>query len=217
MDHAQARKMMALYGGVVLGAVWLGVALLAQYNEQFILFGAFEDLGFLFWVVFTVLGLALVGTLSWAFLTWRDDEAEAPKTQPSSSATDPVKFGAGWNPLTAPTEERTKCARCSRLLPIWRMAEGTCTVCAPFSVFLDPPRKQDVELDRRRNRLFILQGLGFALMALAFVSAVYMFPILLTPEGPVLATVGFLVFSPLLFGLILLAYAHSQAVPQPDK
>lgn len=209
--------MMALYGGVVLGAVWLGVALLAQYNEQFILFGAFEDLGFLFWVVFTLLGLALVGTLSWAFLTWRDDEVTGPaKPTAATPALDPVKFGAGWDPLSAPTEERTKCARCSRLLPLWRMAEGTCTVCAPFSVFLDPPRKQDAGLDHRRNRLFILQGLGFALMALAFVSAVYLFPILLTPEGPVLATVGFLVFSPLLFGLILLAYAHSQAVPGRD-
>jgi uncharacterized membrane protein YqjE len=90
-------------------------------------------------------------------------------------------------------------------------------VCAPFSVFLDPPRKASVELERRRNHMFILQGLGLALLALAFVSAVYLFPIVLAPQRPVLATLGFLVFSPLLFGLILVMYARSHAVPEPDQ
>lgn len=207
--------MFALYGGVILGAAWVAVALLAQYNEGFVLFGAFQDLGFLFWVVFTFLGLALVGTLSWAFLTFQDDGIRKvpPQQEPELES---VKSAPAWNPMHAPNEERTTCARCSRTLPIWRMPDGTCTVCAPFSVFLEPPRRSSQELEKRRNRLFILQGLGFALMALAFVSAVYLFPILLTPQGPVLATVGFLVFSPLLFGLILLMYAHSQHKPEPD-
>ena len=48
MQKAQARRMMLLYAGVVLGAVWVIVALLAQYNPGFFLYGAFQDLGFLF-------------------------------------------------------------------------------------------------------------------------------------------------------------------------
>jgi hypothetical protein len=219
VDRAHARKMVTLYAGVVLGAVWLIVALLAQYNEDFILFGAFHDLGFLFWIAFTVLGLALVATLSWASLAVTDDAttSAAQAVTRDEPALDPVKLAPAWNPMNAPTEDRTTCARCNRVLPIWRMAEGTCTVCAPFSVFLDPPRKPSAELDKRRNLLFVLQGLGLALLALAFVSAVYLFPIVLAPQRPVLATLGFLVFSPLLFGLILLMYAHTQAVPEPDE
>ncbi len=69
-------------------------------------------------------------------------------------------------------------------------------------------------MEKRRTRLFLLQGIGFALLALAFVSAVYLFPIVLAPQRPVIATLGFLVFSPLLFGLILLMYARSQHTPE---
>lgn len=217
---SHVRKMLALYGGVLLGAAWLVVALLAQYKRDFVLFGAFQDLGVLFWVVFTALGVALVGALSWASLGDRDARVHATLAaeRAQAPALDPVQRAHGFDPRRAPGQERTTCVRCSRTLPVWRIPEGTCTVCAPFSVFLDPPRKdrRDAELDRRRNRLFILQGLGLALLALAFVSAVYLFPIVLAPERPVLATIAFLVFSPLLFGLILLMYAHSQAVPEPD-
>lgn len=215
VDRAHARKLAILYGGVVLGAVWVVVALLAQFQEGFILFGAFQDLGLLFWIAFTLLGLALVAALSWGSLSVREGEAMAAKRQ--EPILDPIKVGPGFNPLHAPTGERTTCARCSRALPPWRIPEGTCTVCAPFSVFLDPPKKPSAELDARRNRMFILQGLGLALLALAFVSAVYLFPIVLAPQRPVMATLAFLVFSPLLFGLILVMYARSHAVPEPDQ
>ncbi|MFA5944270.1 MAG: hypothetical protein WC876_07385 [Candidatus Thermoplasmatota archaeon] len=214
MDLRDARKMMMLYAGVVLGVVWIVIALLARYSEGFVLYGAFSDLGLFFWIAFTALGLALVGTLSWAFLSGKDEASIlAPPAPTSEPASDRVKLTAAWNPLHAPTEERTHCVRCTRVLPIWRMPDGTCTVCAPFSVFLDKPRKPNVELEKRRTQLFILQGLGFALLALALVSAVYLFPIILAPQRPVIATLGFLVFSPLLFGLILLMYAHSQHTP----
>lgn len=210
--------MMMLYAGVVLGVVWVVVALLARYNEGFVLYGAFHDLGYFFWIAFTVLGLILVGTLSWAFLSAKDEDSFMAPARPAAaeSGQAPVKLAPAWNPMDAVTEERTKCARCQRTLPIWRMAEGTCTVCAPFSVFLDKPRKPSPELEKRRTRLFLLQGLGFALLALAFVSAVYLFPIVLAPQRPVIATLGFLVFSPLLFGLILLMYARSQHTPGPE-
>jgi hypothetical protein len=216
MEMAPARRMMLLYAGVVLGAAWVIVALLAQYNEDFFLYGVFRDLGFLFWVVFTVLGLALVASLSWASIHARDDEL-VPQVGPAASL-DPVKLAPAWNPMNAPSEERTKCARCGRTLPIWRMPEGTCTVCAPFSVFLDPPNqaRKNAELEKRRTRLFVLQGLGLAMLALSFVSAVYLFPLVVAPQRPVLATLGFLVFSPLLFGLILVSYAYSQHVPDAD-
>ena len=215
MDLRAARKMMMLYAGVVLGVVWLTVALLARYNPDFVLYGAFSDLGWLFWIAFTALGIALVGTLSWAFLSGRDEDAilTAGAAAPATSAIDRVKLAPAWNPMDKATEERTTCLRCGRILPIWRMPDGTCTVCAPFSVFLDKPKQPNPELEKRRTRLFILQGLGFALLALAFVSAVYLFPIVLAPQRPVIATLGFLVFSPLLFGLILLMYAHSQHTP----
>lgn len=212
-----ARKMMMLYAGVVLGVVWLVVAFLSQTMEDFVLYGAFQDLGIFFWVAFTVLGLALVGTLSWAFLSSRDEDRLVAEPRPVAEAGgDRVKFAPAWNPMDAPSEERTTCARCGRTLPIWRMPEGTCTVCAPFAVFLDKPRQPNVELEKRRTRLFLLQGLGFALLALAFVSAVYLFPIVLAPQRPVIATLGFLVFSPLLFGLILLMYARTQHQPEPE-
>ncbi|MEA3166609.1 MAG: hypothetical protein QOJ26_1481, partial [Thermoplasmata archaeon] len=204
VDLRTARKMMMLYAGVILGVVWVVIALLSRYNEGFILYGAFHDLGYFFWIVFTVLGLALVGTLSWAFLSGKDEASIlAPPPPTPEPTTERMKVTQAWNPMNAPTEERTTCARCGRTLPIWRMPEGTCTVCAPFSVFLDKPRQPSPELEKRRTRLFILQGLGFALLALAFVSAVYLFPIVLAPQRPVIATLGFLVFSPLLFGLIL--------------
>ena len=216
MDLAPARRMMLLYGGVVLGAVWVIVALLAQYNEGFFLYGAFHDLGFLFWVVFTVLGLALVASLSWASIHARDDDLVPQAAQ--QPGLDPVKLAPAWNPISAPTADRTHCARCGRTLPMWRMPEGTCTVCAPFSVFLDPPRQErkNAEMEQRRTRLFVLQGLGLAMLALSFVSAVYLFPLVVAPQRPVLATLGFLVFSPLLFGLILVSYAYSQHVPDTD-
>lgn len=217
---AHVRKMLALYGGVLLGAAWLVVALLAQYKEGFVLFGAFQDLGVLFWVVFVALGLALVGTLAWASLGDRDARVQAilAAERGQVAALDPVHRAPGFDPRLAPGQERTTCARCGRTLPVWRMPDGTCTVCAPFSVFLDPPRKgrANAELEARRNRLFILQGLGLGLLALAFASAVVVFPVLKGPERPILATIGFLVFSPLLFGFILLMYAHSEAVPEAD-
>ena len=207
-----------LAGAVVLGIVWVVVALLGQTVEGFVLYEAFHDLGIVFWVAFTVLGLALVATLSWAFLSGRDEASLlAPPETGAEPASDRVKLAPAWNPMDKPTEERTHCLRCGRTLPIWRMPDGTCTVCAPFSVFLDKPARPNPELERRRTRLFILQGLGFALLALAFVSAVYLFPIVLAPQRPVIATLGFLVFSPLLFGLTLLMYAHSQHAPaKPD-
>ena len=207
--------MAMLAAAVLLGIVWLVVALLGQTMEGFVLYEAFDDLGLVFWLAFTVLGLALVGTLSWAFLSSRDEASLLPQPAPAAEpANDRVKLAPAWNPMDKPTEERTACLRCGRTLPIWRMPDGTCTVCAPFSVFLDKPKQPNPELERRRTRLFILQGLGFALLALAFVSAVYLFPIVLAPQRPVIATLGFLVFSPLLFGLILLVYAHSQHKPE---
>ena len=215
VDRAHARKLVILYGGVVLGAAWIIIALLAQFNEDFILFDTFRDLGLFFWIVFTLLGLGLVGALSWGSLTAREEDLPLPEAR-STPALDPVKAGPGFNPLHAPTDERTACARCNRTLPPWRMPEGTCTVCAPFSVFLDPPKKANPDLETRRNRLFILQGVGLALLALAFVSAVYMFPMVLAPQRPLMATLAFLVFSPLLFGLILVMYARSHAVPERE-
>lgn len=212
-----ARKMAMLSAGVLLGIVWLVVALLGRTMEGFVLYQAFDDLGLVFWIAFTVLGLALVATLSWAFLSGRDEASILAPPAPPEPGADRVKLAAAWNPMDRPTEERTHCLRCGRTLPIWRMPEGTCTVCAPFSVFLDKPRRPSQELERRRTHLFILQGLGFALLALAFVSAVYLFPIVLAPQRPVIATLGFLVFSPLLFGLILLMYAHSQHKPEPAE
>lgn len=207
-----------LAAAVALGIAWLVVALLGRTMEDFVLYRAFDDLGIVFWIAFTVLGLALVATLSWAFLSGGQEAAPQAAASPAlEPARDRVKLAAAWNPMDKPTEERTNCLRCGRTLPIWRMPEGTCTVCAPFSVFLDKPKQPNPELDKRRTRLFILQGLGFALMALAFVSAVYLFPIVVAPQRPVIATLGFLVFSPLLFGLILLVYAHSQHKPDPAE
>lgn len=203
-----------LAAAALLGIVWLVVALLGRTMEGFVLYEAFDDLGSVFWIAFTVLGLALVATLSWAFLSGRAEASLlAPSAPAAGPAVDRVKVSAAWNPMDSPTQERTNCLRCGRTLPIWRLPEGTCTVCAPFSVFLDKPKQPSPELERRRTRLFILQGLGFALLALAFVSAVYLFPIVLAPQRPVIATLGFLVFSPLLFGLVLLMYAHSQHKP----
>ena len=215
VDAAHARKLVALYSAVVLGAAWLIIALLARFDPGFVLFGAFSDLGFLFWIVFTVLGIALVASLAWASLSEREEAVEAALA--ATPPLDPVKLLPAWDPKTAPSEDRTACARCQRTLPPWRMPEGTCTVCAPFSVFLDKPRKPSPELEKRRNSLFVMQGLGLGLLALAFVSAVYLFPIVLTPQKPIIATLGFLVFSPLLFGLILVNYARSHAVPETDQ
>ena len=207
-----------LAAAVALGIAWLVVALLGRTMEDFVLYRAFDDLGIVFWIAFTVLGLALVATLSWAFLSGGQEASPQAAASPAlEPARDRVKLAAAWTPMDKPTEERTNCLRCGRTLPIWRMPEGTCTVCAPFSVFLDKPKQPNPELDKRRTRLFILQGLGFALMALAFVSAVYLFPIVVAPQRPVIATLGFLVFSPLLFGLILLVYAHSQHKPDPAE
>jgi len=217
VDGAQLRKMLTLYGGVLLGGAWLVVALLAQFQPGFVLYRPFHDLGFAFWIGFTLLGLALVSILSWSALASGPVLAPQAESAPRPSAVEPVVKAQGWSPMTAPTGERTTCARCGRTLPPWRMPEGTCTVCAPYSVFLDKPRKPSVELERRRNRLFLLQGLGIALLALAFVSAVYLFPIVLAPQRPVLATLGFLVFSPLVFGLVLLMYAYNQHKPEPQE
>lgn len=211
MERARLRTMLVLYGGVLLGVAWLVVALLARYQETFVLYGPFRDLGLAFWLVFTGIGVALVATLSWAALE-RDPHA-AGAAVASLQPLAPVPLGVGFDPIAAPTGERDACARCGRMLPPWRMPEGTCTVCAPFSVFLDRPRKPSPELEQRRTRLFLLQGLGLALLALAFVSAVYLFPIVLAPQRPVLATLGFLVFSPLAFGLVLVMYAHNQNKP----
>ena len=116
VDPAKARKMSLLYGGVVLGATWLIVALLAQYNEDFFLVGAFRDLGFVFWIVFTVLGLALVAALSWGSLSLSDGDAPQRGRGSGQPILDPIKVGTGFDPLHHPTEERTTCARCSRAL-----------------------------------------------------------------------------------------------------
>jgi hypothetical protein len=214
MERPRLWTGLVLYGGVVIGGAWLAVALLAWFMPGFVLYGPFRDLGLAFWMVFTGLGVALVATLGWAALSYRDP---VPAAGPSAAAVvSPVPLAPGFDPIVAPTGERETCARCSRTLPPWRMPEGTCTVCAPFSVFLDKPRRPNVELEQRRTRLFMLQGLGLALLALAFVSAVYLFPVVLAPQRPVLATLGFLVFSPLAFGLTLIMYAHSQNKPLPE-
>lgn len=211
MEKARLRTALVLYGGVLLGAVWLLVAFLARFHTGFVLHGPFQDLGLAFWVVFTALGVVLVATLSWAALASRgpsDVGGEAAEVHEAA----PV--APGFDPMAAPgAGGRETCARCRRMLPPWRMPEGTCTVCAPFSVFLDRPRRPSPELEQRRTRLFVLQGLGLALLALAFVSAVYLLPVVVAPQRPVLATLGFLVFSPLAFGLTLIMYAHSQHRP----
>jgi hypothetical protein len=217
VDRARLRTALVLYGGVLLGVAWLVVALLARFQEGFVLYGPFRDLGLAFWLVFTGLGVVLVATLSWAALGARDPHAPTAGARAATPGLGPVPLAPGFNPIAAPTGERDACARCGRRLPPWRMPEGTCTVCAPFSVFLDKPRKPSPELEQRRTRLFLLQGLGLALLALAFVSAVYLFPIVLAPQRPVLATLGFLVFSPLAFGLVLLMYAHEQNKPAPSE
>jgi len=210
VDH-RTRTRLTLAGSVLLGTAWLVVALLAEFRPGFVLYHPVHALGVAFWSAFTILGVVLVAVLSWAALETPFDMAKAATApQPSVDAAPPVKAGPGFDPREAPTGERTSCARCGRTLPPWRMPEGTCTVCAPYSVFLDKPRVASRELDKRRNTLFLLQGLGIALLALAFVAAVYLFPIVLEPERPALATLGFLVFSPLVFGLVLLFYAHNQ-------
>lgn len=216
VDRAQLRKALTLYGGVLLGGAWLVVALLAQYRPDFVLYRPFHELGFAFFVLFTLIGLALVSILSWAALSTEHILLAPAQEPPQPSMVEPVAKAQAWDPKSMPSGERTSCARCGRTLPPWRMPEGTCTVCAPYSVFLDKPRKASAELEKRRNRLFLLQGLGIALLALAFVSAVYLFPIVLAPQRPVLATLGFLVFSPLVFGLVLLMYAHNQHKPEAD-
>jgi hypothetical protein len=213
MERARLRTAVVLYGGVLLGTAWLAVALLARFQRGFVLYGPFHDLGLAFWLVFTGLGVVLVSTLSWAALSSRGPEqAQASAT----SAAEPVPRVQGFDPRVAPSGDRDHCARCGRTLPPWRMPEGTCTVCAPFSVFLDRPQRASPGLEQRRTRLFLLQGLGLALLALAFVSAVYLFPIVLAPQRPVLATLGFLVFSPLVFGLVLVMYARDQHRPAAE-
>src|SRR5688572_28852324 len=106
VDLRDARKMMMLYAGVILGVVWVVVALLSRYNKGFILYGTFSDLGFVFWIAFTILGLALVGTLSWAFLSGRDEDSILAPSKPAPVPTvDRVKLTPAWNPMDAPTEE----------------------------------------------------------------------------------------------------------------
>ena len=208
VQRARPGTALALYGGVLLGVVWLVVAFLARFQPGFVLYGAFQDLGLAFWLTFTVLGVALVASLSWAALGSRHPHEEA--AEAAAPGVDPVPFAPGFDPMAAPDGRRDQCLRCGRMLPPWRMPEGTCTVCAPFSTCLDKPRQPSPALEQRRTRLFLLQGLGLALLALAFVSAVYLLPVVLAPQRPVLATLGFLVFSPLAFGLVLIMYAHNQ-------
>jgi hypothetical protein len=209
VDRSRLRTTLTLAGGVFLGVLWLTVAFLAQFRPDFVLYRPFHSLGIAFWGGFTILGLALTGTMGWAALS-SAPAIVAPTAVPRPSAVEPVAKAAGWDSVAQRSKDRDACARCGRTLPLWRVPEGTCTVCAPYSVFLDPPKVASPELEKRRNTLFLLQGLGIALLALAFVAAVYLFPIVLAPQRPALATLGFLVFSPLLFGLVLLMYAQNQ-------
>jgi hypothetical protein len=197
-----ARRILA----IVVGFVWFSVALFGYFAKDFFLYEAFRYLGPVFWIAYTVLGVGLVATIAWSAL--------APAAMPAPPAprdpdAEPARALIGTNPIQPPTHPDT-CFRCGRNLPPWRQADGTCTVCSPYSTFLKRPKMASQALERRRTTLFMLEGLGIALLALAFVSAAYMFPLALGPARPLIATLAFLVFVPLLTGLILWMYARHE-------
>ncbi|MEA3203982.1 MAG: hypothetical protein QOI63_1662 [Thermoplasmata archaeon] len=196
-----ARRIVA----IVVGFVWFSVALFGYFVKDFFLYDAFRFLGPAFWVVYTLLGVGLVATIAWSALA--PAVAAAPQSLPRDPDAEPARALIGTNPIQPPTHPDT-CFRCGRILPPWRQAEGTCTVCSPYSTFLKRPKLANPALERRRTTLFLLEGFGIALLALAFVSAAYMFPLLLGPARPLLTTMAFLVFVPLLAGLILWMYAR---------
>ncbi|HUR61752.1 MAG TPA: hypothetical protein VM286_05245 [Candidatus Thermoplasmatota archaeon] len=195
-----ARRIVA----IVVGVVWFTVALLGYFAKDFFLYEAFRSLGFLFWLIYTLLGVGLVATIAWSAL----QPAVSPPPRHLAEE-QPRPLNPGQNPILPPTGPTT-CFRCQRLLPPWRIPEGTCTVCSPYSTFLRKPKVPSAAMERRRTTLFLLEGLGIALLALAFVSAAYMFPLALGPARPLLASLAFLVFVPLLAGLILWMYARHE-------
>ncbi|HUR63588.1 MAG TPA: hypothetical protein VM241_03815 [Candidatus Thermoplasmatota archaeon] len=198
-----ARRIVA----IVVGFVWFTVALFGYFAKDFFLYQVFRSLGFAFWVIYTLLGVGLVATIAWSALA--PTAPAAPQQRPQDRDAEPARALIGTNPALPPSHPDT-CFRCGRILPPWRQAEGTCTVCSPYSTFLRKPKVASQAVERRRTTLFMLEGLGIALLALAFVSAAYMFPLVLGPARPLLATLAFLVFVPLLAGLILWMYARHE-------
>lgn len=198
-----ARRIVAL----VVGVLWFSVALLGYFAKDFFLYEAFRLLGPLFLTAYTLLGVGLVAAITWSALA---PTARPPAAQrPADPHAEPARALIGSNPAKPPSGAE-ECFRCHRILPPWRAAEGTCTVCSPYSTFLRKPRVANQALESRRTTLFILEGVGIALLALAFVSAAYMFPLVLGPARPILTTLAFLVFVPLLAGLILWMYARHE-------
>jgi hypothetical protein len=198
-----ARRVIA----IVVGFVWFSVALFGYFAKDFFLYEVFRLLGPLFLGAYTLLGVGLVATIAWSALA--PAVAPAPAQGPRDRDAEPTRTLKGSNPALPPSGPDT-CFRCHRILPPWRQAEGTCTVCSPYSTFLRKPKVANQALERRRTTLFLLEGLGIALLALAFVSAAYMFPIALGPARSLMATLAFLVFVPLLGGLILWMYARHE-------
>jgi hypothetical protein len=188
---------------VAVGVAWLSVALLGNFSSGFILYPVFRSLGLLFWLIFTGLGVALMGIIAWSAL----QPAAAPPSPTPGQA--PPILPQAWNPVHRPSGP-TVCHRCKRTLPPWRSVEGTCTVCTPYSTFLRRPRIPDPAVERRRTTLFLLEGLGVTLLAMAFVGTAYAFPLALGAAHAGVATLAFLVFTPLCMGLILWMYARSQ-------
>lgn len=202
-----ARRIVA----IVVGVVWFTVALLGYFAKDFFLYEAFRSLGLVFWLVYTLLGVGLVATIAWSAL----QPAVMPPARADADLEEPVRpLNPGQNAALPPSGPTT-CFRCQRILPPWRVPEGTCTVCSPYSTFLRKPKVATAALERRRTTLFLLEGLGMALLALAFVSAAYMFPLALGPARPLLTTLAFLVFVPLLAGLILWMYARHERHATP--
>lgn len=200
------RRLARRVAAVVVGAAWFTVALLAYFAEGSLVYEAFRPLGLAFWGGYTLLGVGLVATISWSALA--PMAAPPPPTRAEETAEAPRPL-IGSNPAKPPSGA-VACFRCNRILPPWRAAEGTCTVCSPYSTFLKAPKAANPALERRRTTLFMLEGLGIAMLALAFVSAAYMFPLVLGPARPLITTLGFLVFVPLLAGLILWMYARHE-------
>ncbi|HEX2066568.1 MAG TPA: hypothetical protein VHI93_07130 [Candidatus Thermoplasmatota archaeon] len=196
---------------LVVGVAWFSISLLGYFAQGFFLYAAFRSLGLAFWVIYTVLGVGVVAAIAWSALA----PAAALPARALAGDAEPARALIGTNPARPPSHPDT-CFRCRRTLPPWRQAEGTCMVCSPYSTFLAPPKVPSTALERRRTMLFILEGLGIALLALAFVSAAYVFPLALGPARPLLATFGFLVFVPLLAGLILWMYARHERHASAD-
>jgi hypothetical protein len=198
-----ARRIVAL----VVGVLWFSVALLGYFAKEFFLYEAFRLLGPLFLTAYTVLGVGLVAAITWSALAPSASQSAEPR--PIDPDAEPARALIGTNPALPPSHPDT-CFRCGRILPPWRQAEGTCTVCSPYATFLKKPKVPNQALEARRTMLFVLEGVGIALLALAFVSAAYMFPLALGPARSLVATLAFLVFVPLLAGLILWMYARHE-------